>query len=254
VSLVFGPYARAVDSSRMKAEVVPVSFTTLERYVYVERAYEDVWAWLAGHLSTLGSPLPDGGHLVELRVRPAGREYSRPVRFHVGGLVAGEGRARAALGWADARRPHLFPQLEAVLEVVPVSNGSLPYTQIGVLARYRPPFGALGAIGDRIAGAEVTDASLTTFLDELANAVAGGTTSPSTAPEEDGEQRSTTEDGPSDGLATRPGGAVRVCERLMAVPGVVNVGIDPWVGLVEVDHDPALCISEDLRAAVEEAN
>ncbi|HKY77166.1 MAG TPA: hypothetical protein VJS45_13555, partial [Acidimicrobiia bacterium] len=162
---------------------------TIERYTYVERAYEDVWGWLAGHLSTLGAPLPDGGHLVELRVRPGGREYGRPVRFHVGGLVAGKDRARAALGWADATRPHLFPQLEAVLEVVPVSTLSLPYTQIGVLARYRPPFGALGAIGDRIMGAEVTDASLTTFLDELANAVADGTTPPSMAPEKDEEQQ-----------------------------------------------------------------
>ena len=235
---------------------------TIERYAYVARAYEDVGVWLAGHLSTLGAPLPDGGHVVELRVRPVGREYGRPVRFHVGGLVAGEDRARAALGWADVRRPNLFPQLEAVLEVVPVSSGSRPYTQIGVLARYRPPFGALGAIGDRIVGAEVTDASLTTFLDELARAVADGTTPPSMAPEND-EEQSRAEEGPPgiqrvfltvDGLATRPGGAVRLCESLRAVPGVVNVGIDPWVGLVEVDHDPALCISEDLMAALEEAN
>jgi hypothetical protein len=248
----------------MNETATPTSrgWRTIERYAYVGRAYEDVWGWLAGHLSTLGAPLPDGGHVVELQIRPAGREYGRPVRFHVGGLVAGEDRARAALGWADATRPHLFPQLEAVLEVVPVSNNSLPYTQLGVLARYRPPFGALGAIGDRIAGAEVTDASLTTFLDELAMAVADGTTLPSMALEEENEeQQPKVEDDSSgiqrvfltvNGLATRPGGAVRLCERLMAVPGVVNVGIDPWVGLVEVDHDPTLCISDDLMAVLEE--
>ena len=56
-----------------------------------------------------------------------------------------------------------------------------------------------------------------------------------------------------DGLAARTGGAVRLCEQLMAVPGVVNVGIDPWVGLVGVDHDPTICISEALMAAIEEA-
>lgn len=247
---------------RMDESATPASrgWRTIERYAYVERPYEEVWAWLAGHLTTLGAPLPDGGHVVELRVRPAGREYGRPVRLHVGGLVAGEDRARAALGWADARRPHLFPQLEAVLEVVPVSNDSLPYTQIGVLARYRPPFGALGTIGDRIAGADLTDASLTTFLDELARAVADGTAPPSASPEEVRERQATADDGLSavrsvfltvDGLATRPGGAVGVCERLMALPGVVHVGIDPRVGLVEVDHDPGLCKSEDLMAAVE---
>ena len=237
---------------------------TIERYAYVERAYEDVWGWLAGHLSTLGVPLPDGSHIVELRVRPGGMEYSRPVRLHVGGLVAADERARAALSWADATSPRLFPQLEALLEVAPVPNDSVPFTQLGVLARYRPPFGALGAIGDRIMGADVTDASLTTFLDELAGAVAAGTTPPSmaqTGDEEEDRSRPAVERAASiqrifltvDGLAARTGGAVRLGERLMAVPGVVHVGLDPWVGLVEVDHDPTICISEELMAAIEEA-
>ncbi len=235
---------------------------TIERYAYVERAYEDVWGWLAGHLSTLGAPLPDGGHVVDLRIRPGGKEYSRPVRLHVGGLVAADARARAALSWADATSPRLFPQLEAVLEVAPVPNNSVPFTQLGVLARYRPPFSVLGAIGDRIMGADVTDASLTTFLDELADAVAAGTTPPSmaqTADEEGEKPRTEPSSGIQrifltvDGLAARTGGAVRLGERLMAIPGVVNVGIDPWVGLVEVDHDPTLCISEELMAAIEEA-
>lgn len=232
----------------------------IERYAYVERPFEDVWGWLGSHLSGLGEPLPGGGRAVELRVRPGGVEVSRPVRLHVGGLVVGEHRARARLGWADAARPDLFPQLEAELEVALVPNDALPFTQLGVLARYRPPFGPLGAIGDRLVGAEVLDAALTTFLDELADAVANHTVPPSVEPRaEEGAPRD--EDGDSairrvfftvEGLAVRRGGAVGVCEALAALPGVDHVSLDPWTGLMAVDHDPTRCRSGQLMAALGE--
>jgi hypothetical protein len=231
----------------------------IERYAYVERPYEEVWGWLAGHLSALGAPLPGGGHAVELRIRPGGMEVSRPVRLHVGGLVAGEDRARAALGWVDATRPHLFPELEAVLEIAPVPNDTLPFTQLGILARYRPPLGPLGALGDRLVGAEVLDATLTTFLDEVSDAVANQTVPPSLQPEaEFGPHGSEDADEirrvhlTVEGLAVRRGGAVGATDALAAVPGVVNVSLDPWTGLVAVDHDPAECDAEQLMAALEE--
>jgi hypothetical protein len=230
----------------------------IERYVYVERAYEDVWSWLAGHLSTLGEPLPGGGRSVELRLRPGGREVTRPVRLHIGGLVAGEASARAALGWVDAAHPQLFPQLEAVLEIAPVPSERAPFTQIGVIARYHPPLGPLGAIGDRLVGAEVTDAALTAFLDELAGSVADNTTPPSRrrGPETPADQP--TDHSPLrrllravDGLAVRRGGAVGAHRALMAVPGVARVGVDPWCGLVAVDHDSQRCGADDLMAALD---
>lgn len=232
----------------------------LERYVYVERPYEDVWGWLAGHLSECGAPLPGGGHAVELHIRPGGVEVSRPVRLHVGGLIAGADRARAALGWADATRPHLFPHLEAVLEIAPVPNDARPFTQLGILARYRPPFGPLGAIGDRLVGAEVTDAALTTFLDELAGAIADHTVPPSL--QRESERRGDDSGGEDlgirrifltvDGLAVRQGGAVGVCRALLTAPGVAHVSLDPWSGLVAVDHDPARCSGGRLMALLEE--
>jgi copper chaperone CopZ len=228
----------------------------IERFAYVDRPYEDVWGWLAGHLSTIGAPLPGGGHTVELRIRPGGVELSRPIRLRVGGLVAGEDRARAALDWADASRPHLFPQLEATLEVVPVPNDCRAFTQLGVLARYRPPFGALGALGDRLFGGEVTDAALTTFLDEIAAAVAKHTSAPPPAeaqpPDESTGLRRILLT--VDGLAVRPGGAVESHRVLAAVPGVVKVDVDPVAGLAAVDHDPATCSPAELTAALESAD
>jgi hypothetical protein len=231
------------------------SWRRMERYAYVARSYEDVWEWLAGHLSTLGAPLPGGGHSVELRIHPVGMEVSRLVRIHVGGFVVEEDRARAALSWVDANLPHLFPQLEATLEVAPVPNARRPFTQLGVLARYRPPFGVLGALGDRLVGAEITDAALTTFVDELAAAVAEHTAAPFTDPAPAGSaDRSTAIRRimlPVDGLAVRRGGAIEIWQALEAVPGVVHVDLDPCAGLATVDHDPEVCEEAALRAALE---
>ena len=228
----------------------------IERYTYVQRPYEDVWSWLAGSLSTFGAPLSDGTRAVELRVRPGGHEVSRPVRLHVGGLVAGETRSFAALRWTDAASPQFFPQLEAELEIRPVPSNGARYTQLGVLARYRPPFGALGAVGDRLIGAEVADASLTTFLDDLAEAVTNHTTAPQ-GPDVDGARRPAGD--PSlrrvlltvDGLAVRPGGATGLSDALKAVPGVTDVSLDPRVGLMVVDYRPERCSPADLAAAAD---
>ena len=232
----------------------------IERYAYVERPYEEVWVWLAGHLSALGDPLPGGDRSVELRIRPAGREISRPVRIHVGGLVCGEDRARATLAWVDAAHPVLFPHLEAMLEVAPVPHDALPFTQLGILARYRPPLGPLGAIGDRLVGADVTDAGLTLFLEELADAVADHLVPPSLQPEPDRPGFAPSYDNPdirrvllpADGLAVQRGGAVGLGDALALTPGIVHVSVNPVAGVVAVDHDPERCTSAQVIAALEE--
>jgi hypothetical protein len=220
----------------------------IERYTYVARPFDAVWSWLAGHLSTLGHPLEGGGRSVELRIRPGGREISRPVRLQVSGLVCDEDRATSAIGWADATHPRLFPELHAILEV--------PCTQLGILARYRPPLGPLGSIGDRLIGAEVTDVALTTLLEELARA-AEGALEPQ-PPEPTGRAPDLEE--PTlrrlfltvDGLALRPGGAAGAAESLEALPGVTHVSLNPLAGFVVVDHDPARCGLDQMRAVFED--
>jgi len=233
---------------------------SIERYAYVERDYDDVWPWLAGHLSAIGDPLEDGGRSVELRVAPGGMHLSRPVRLRVSGMVCGDRVARAALGWADVDHPRVFPRLDAVLEVRRVTHDGAPFTQLGFLARYRPPLGPLGAIGDRLLGAEIVDASLTTFLDELAEAVADHVIAPSLAGENGRAGDRPAQSDPDtrrlllmvQGLAIRPGGAAGACDTLRALPGVVHVSLDPWNGLAAVDHDPARCDLEQMTAALDE--
>ena len=233
----------------------------IERYVYVERLYDDVWPFVAGHLATLGDPLPDGGRSVELKIHTVGREVSRAVRLHVGGFVCHEDWSRASLDWTDAAHPRAFPHLEAALEIRAVPTDRTAFTQLGVVARYRPPLGPLGALGDRLVGADVVDASITAFLDELADSVGefvkaampdegdgpavAGRAGPRTA--DPGVRRLLL---PVDGLAVRPGGAAGPYAALAAVPGVVHVSIDPGTGLAAVDHDPTACRADQLSGAL----
>lgn len=231
----------------------------IERYVYVERPYEDTWMWMAGHLSTIGEPLPGGDRSLELRIRPAGTEIVRPVRLHVAGLVCGENRARAGLGWTDAIHPHLFPQLEGTLEIAAVPHDGVPFTQIGIQARYRPPLGPLGAIGDRVVGVEITDAALAAWLDELADAVEGQVVAPSLRPEPVPPPAPPAEDPavrrvllPVDGLAVRRDGATGACDVLRALPGVIHVSLNPFSGLVAVDVEPDVGHTDQLLAALDD--
>jgi hypothetical protein len=246
---------RAIDAARGPLIVAGPGrgWRTIERYAYVERPYEDTWTWMASHLSTLGEALPGGGRAVELRIRPAGTEIARPVRLYVTGLVCGEDRARAGLEWTDAAHPHLFPHLEGTLEIAPVPHDGPPFTQIGILARYRPPLGPLGAIADRLVGAEITDAALTAWLEELADAIDDRVVAPSLRPEPVPPPIPLAEDPalrrvllPVDGLAVRRGGAVGACATLEARPGVIHVSLNPFSGLIAVDHDPDVCPSDQL--------
>ena len=230
----------------------------IERYAFVPRPYDEVWPWLAGHLSTIGDPLPGGGRSVELHISPAGRDVSRSVRLAVGGLVCQDGAARASIHWADATHPRLFPKLTAVLELRPVPNDRRPFTQIGVQARYRPPLGPVGLIGDHLVGADVADVTITNFLDDLARSVTDGL--PVETDSEPAEVHLAEGGNPDlrrlfiavEGLAVREGGAVGVCEALSSLPGVVHVSIDPWNALVAVDHEPTRCGLADMVSVLEQ--
>ena len=231
----------------------------LARYAYAERPYDDVWPWLAEHIWSIGEALPDGGRSISLRVRPAGADVSRPLRLSVGGVICGDGHAGLAIRGVDAVHPHLFPELEGALEVAALPNNNVPFTQIGVVVRYRPPLGGLGAIGDRLLGREVADAALTGFIDELAQAAERelDPTGPLLAPAATSAAQPA---GPAgvrrvfltiDGLGVRPGGAVGAHHALAGVPGVVGVSVEPWTGLTTVDYDASACTVNRLLAAIE---
>jgi hypothetical protein len=181
----------------------------------------------------------------------------RDVRLRFGGLVCENHRARLSLRWEDAHHPRLFPVLEAVLELAPLQNGRQRITQIGIAGRYRPPFGAIGGLADRLAGVAVAEDSVAHFVDDLARRVEALIAEPP-APAEDWDLSGPPLDPglrrvfmPVDRLDECPGGAVAVGRYLDATPGVVRAEVNPQAGLVTVEFDPELCnpvnLLEDLE-------
>ncbi len=237
---------------------------TLCHYAYVARAYDDVWPMLAAAPQrVLGDEEagPAGAGLSDLHVRRGGVDLTRKVRLSFGGLVADEDLARMALRWEDAAHPALFPVLEGILSLAPLTAGRRRITQVGLAGRYRPPLGALGGAGDRLLGREVAVDSVAGFVDALARRLEAmappellGPESPAEAdPAEPGDADRSRVLVMLDGLDERPGGAAAVDRQLAGTAGVVRAEVDPLAGMAEIVFDPERCslnrLLSDLDAA-----
>ncbi len=229
----------------------------IRHYAYVERPFDDVWALLArAPEQVLGGETDEAGPPeASLHATRAGLELSRDVRLHFGGLVCGEQRARLSLRWEDVHHPRLFPVLEAVLELAPLRSGRRQITQIGVVGRYRPPLGAVGALADRLGGEAVAAESVARFVKELALKLEGLIAEPAA---DDVDVRRPPAPGmrrvyiPVDRLDDRPGGAACVGRYLESAPGVVQAEVHPLTGLATVDFDPELCNPLKLMEELED--
>jgi hypothetical protein len=181
-------------------------------------------------------------------VRRAGVVLSRDVRVALGDLEMSTRWVRVPLRWEDARRPDLFPVVEASLEIVPVSPGRPATTQVGFIGRYEPPLGRLGALADTLAGNRVVFESIELFLEDLVDrlerdlpperdhAEAADPRPPATS-----SNRLRRVYLPLDGLSRRPGGAAEIRRRLEGNPGVAQVRIDPVTEMAVVEYDATTC-------------
>lgn len=243
-----------------REEQSPAGWREIRHYAYVERPFDDVWGLLARSpaLAFGAEPQDAGAGEALLHVRRGGMEVSREVRLHFGGLVCNKDRARLSLRWEDAQHPRLFPVLTAVLEAAPLKAGRYQITQVGVVGRYRPPFGPIGAVADRMAGEAVAVDSVTRFVQELAHRLETLIPEPEVPPE--------TDDGPLpsngtptrraflpvDRLEDRPGGAAGVGRYLETAPGVTRAEVHPRAKLITVEFDPALCDPLELLEQLED--
>jgi hypothetical protein len=143
----------------------------VRHYAYVDRPFAEVCRMLAREPERVLGHSGDAGavreQLIGLHILRGGVDLSREVRVVLGNLVLDEDAARLVLRWEDAERPNLFPVLEAALELTPVPAGRRPTTQVGLVGRYRPPFGRLGAVADTLAGHGLVLESVERFLDEI---------------------------------------------------------------------------------------
>jgi hypothetical protein len=72
------------------------------------------------------------------------------------------------MSWQPTGAEHLFPALEADLEVAPLGASR---TQLSISARYRPPMGAVGRALDRTLLHRVAEATMKDFLDRVGEAL-----------------------------------------------------------------------------------
>jgi hypothetical protein len=105
----------------------------------------------------------------EMRVGIGGTEMTRKVQAEVGPRVRGDHGIRVPLRWHAEQHPRWFPELEAELRLVPVGEAT---TELRLVGTYEPPLGALGALGDRVAGHRVAETALREFLVGVAQRLA----------------------------------------------------------------------------------
>ena len=72
---------------------------------------------------------------------------------------------RVPIEWEATNKPRLFPLMNAVLSVYPLTATE---TQLDFLGRYEPPLGTLGNVIDVIAGHKLAEASVHRFVADVA--------------------------------------------------------------------------------------
>jgi len=72
---------------------------------------------------------------------------------------------RLAIEWEAAKMPRLFPLMKAELAVYPLTPTE---TQLDFSGVYEPPFGALGKAMDAVAGHRIAEASVHSFVNDVA--------------------------------------------------------------------------------------
>lgn len=115
----------------------------------------------------------DHGHTVLAEVGfPLGnRRLEKQVEIELGDAVETPSRTWLPLTWKATNAATFFPLLEGELEAAPLGR---ELTQIGLSARYKPPFGVVGSTLDRMFLHRVAEATVSDFLQRVAGAVENG--------------------------------------------------------------------------------
>ena len=108
------------------------------------------------------------GLVASLRIQVAGAELGAPIEIVVGDVQedakAVDGRTPATqirLTWKAARSPQIFPSMDAVLSIYPLSPEE---TQLDLYGRYTVPLGPVGDAFDSIVGHRIANLRLAAGL------------------------------------------------------------------------------------------
>jgi len=108
--------------------------------------------------------------LEELRFEIGGGAITRRVEAQVGPLESEPASLRVPLQWKAADHPNLFPVMSGELHISDLGGANVELRLVG---EYHPPLGAVGAVGDALAGRRVAEKSLHGFLTEVARELEG---------------------------------------------------------------------------------
>lgn len=111
----------------------------------------------------LGRSIPSEGGHTTTRWR-----LGKQVQIELGDAVEVPSRTWLPLTWKPTSAEAFFPALEGELEAAPLGK---ELTQIGLSARYKPPFGLLGTTLDRMFLHRVAEATVQDFVQRVATAI-----------------------------------------------------------------------------------
>jgi hypothetical protein len=149
----------------------------LRCYDYVNQPFERVRAALRENvqdvvrLATSRASQREQSLAAQLRVRVAGLEIATDVCVEIGApedsvsSPYGYDVTTFPLSWMASSRPSLFPHMQGRLLVYPLSRSE---TQLEFEGVYNPPFGVVGDAIDALAGKRIAEASVLTFVQDIA--------------------------------------------------------------------------------------
>lgn len=146
----------------------------LRAYVELNLPLAEVEAALlrapAEWIPVLASSAEEHGNqlLVEVGFPVSGRHVGKRVEIELGAPVRTAGRTWLPITWRATGPRGIFPSLEGELEVAALGSH---LTQLGLSARYKPPFGLVGESLDRALLHRVAEATIRDFVERVGAAV-----------------------------------------------------------------------------------
>ncbi len=107
----------------------------------------------------------------ELRATVGGVDVAAEVVISVGAIEddasgpLGGPATRIPVSWQAAKHPGLFPLMNGVLTIYPLTATE---TQLDFLGRYDPPLGVVGSAVDALMGHRIAEASVHRFIGDVA--------------------------------------------------------------------------------------
>ncbi len=98
----------------------------------------------------------------------SGHQVGKQVQIDLGPPVRTPGRTWLPIAWHATGLKGLFPKLEGELEVAALGPS---VTQLGLSARYKPPFGLVGESLDRMLLHRVAEATVHDFVERVGAAL-----------------------------------------------------------------------------------